>query len=243
MSRPIICLDAGHGLYTKGKEITLSGYEKTKEWWLNDRIADKLEKMLSSYDCRVLRADDTTGKNDVSLADRVKVANNGNADIYISIHHNAGINGGSGGGTVVYHYTGNEAEAQMLADAIINETGLKGNRSKSIANGKGLYVIRKVKPISLLIENGFMDSKTDVPILLTEAHAHKTAQGILNFLVKELSLKPLYSNTSQNTSVKEEVKMTYKVQCGAFSVKKNAEALQKKLKADGYNAVIKAEPF
>ena len=34
-----------------------------------------------------------------------------------------------------------------------------------------------------------MDSKTDTPIILTEAHANKTVQGLLNFLIKELDLK------------------------------------------------------
>ena len=37
-----IALDAGHGLYTGGKEITLNGYSRTKEWFLNDRISDRV---------------------------------------------------------------------------------------------------------------------------------------------------------------------------------------------------------
>ena len=41
---------------------------------------------------------------------------------------------------------------------------------------------------AFLIENGFMDSKTDVPIILTEAHAEKTAKGIVEFLVDTLKL-------------------------------------------------------
>lgn len=246
MSKPIIVLDAGHGLYTSGKRCDyLLDLKETREWTLNDRIADKVENMLKNYDCRVIRADDTTGKNDVSLANRVKVANNGNATVYVSIHHNAGIKCGTGGGTVVYYYpTGNSKEiATRLYNSIVAETGLRGNRGTPVADGKGLYVLRKTKMVALLIENGFMDSKTDVPIILTEAHAQKTAQGIVNFLVKEYSLKALKPVTSQNTGTTESVKMTYKVQCGSFSLKKNAEVLRDKLKADGYSAVIKAEPF
>lgn len=240
MSKPIIVLDAGHGLKTSGKEVTLAGWPKTKEWWLNDRIADRLEKMLANYDCRVIRVDDTTGANDVSLANRVRVANNGNADVYISIHHNAGIRGGNGGGTVVYYYpSGNCKEiATRLYNAIVAETGLRGNRGTSVADGRNLYVIRKTKMTALLIENGFMDSVTDVPVITTDAHAQKTAQGILNFLVKEYSLKPLNASTNQNTGTQADNKTIYRVQCGAFGNKANAEALQKKLKADGYDAVV-----
>ena len=231
-----IAIDAGHGLGTSGKEIKLSGYAKTKEWWLNDRIADKLEQMLKNYECRVIRVDDTSGAKDVALADRVKAANNGSADVYISIHHNAGVNGGSGGGTVVFYYpTGNCKEiATRIYNSIVAETNLVGNRATPVANGKHLYVVRKTKMNSFLIENGFMDSRTDVPIILSESHAQKTAQGILNFLVKEYSLKPLKADTSQNTASQT----TYRVQVGAFKTKANAEKLKKELTEKGYKPII-----
>ncbi len=48
---------------------------------------------------------------------------------------------------------------------------------------------------AFLIENGFMDSPNDVPILLSESHARKTAEGVVDFLVKEYGLQ---KKTSQN---------------------------------------------
>ena len=53
-----------------------------------------------------LRVDDTDGSTDVPLATRVRMANEWNADYYVSIHHNAGINGGAGGGTIIFVYPG-----------------------------------------------------------------------------------------------------------------------------------------
>ena len=76
----IIAIDAGHGRNTAGKRVTLKGYPDTREWTLNDRIADKLEQMLSNYECKVVRVDDTTGANDISLANRVGKANSAKAD-------------------------------------------------------------------------------------------------------------------------------------------------------------------
>lgn len=170
---------------------------QTREWYLNDRIADAVQKILASYDCTVIRVDDTTGAKDVSLFNRVKAANNANADIYISIHHNAGINGGTGGGTVVY-YCSTKAErkkqAKRLYDSIVNRTGLVGNRSQKVINN-GFYVIKNTKMPAFLIENGFMDSQTDVPVILSENHAVKTAQGVVAFLAKELSLKSVGGST------------------------------------------------
>ena len=192
--KPIIAIDAGHGRNTSGKRCLKSiDPSQTREWVLNDRIADDLQARLGDYECTVIRVDDTTGAKDISLSARVKAANAANADIYISIHHNAGINGGVGGGTVVYYYSSAAArpgQAQRLYDALVRQTGLRGNRnSKVIKNG--FYVIKNTKMPAFLIENGFMDSRTDTPVILTAAHAEKTAQGILDFLVAELGLDRL----------------------------------------------------
>lgn len=187
----IIAIDAGHGMGTAGKRCLKSiDPKETREWYLNDRIADRLQELLADYDCTTLRVDDTTGAKDVALSARVRTANNAKADIYISIHHNAGINGGTGGGTVVYYYS-NAAErlyqAQKLYNAIVGKTGLRGNRSAAVIKN-GFYVIKNTTMPAFLIENGFMDSRTDTPVILTADHAEKTAQGILAFLVQQLSL-------------------------------------------------------
>ena len=99
-----IALDAGHGLYTPGKRcLKKLDKRETREWIINDRVTDALELYLKLAGHSVLRVDDSDdGHTDVTLNDRVRKANNWKADAYISVHHNAGINGGSGGGTVVY---------------------------------------------------------------------------------------------------------------------------------------------
>ncbi len=190
MSKKIIAIDAGHGAKTLGKRCLISiDPAQTREWHLNSRIADKVQKMLVSYDCKVIRVDDTTGAKDISLSNRVKTANNANADIYISIHHNAGIKGGSGGGTVVYyHGTKRREEADTLYRALTSKTKLVGNRAEKVIN-KGFYVLKHTKMPAFLLENGFMDSRTDTPVILTASHAEKTAQGIVSFLVAELALE------------------------------------------------------
>lgn len=224
----IIALDAGHGLNTGGKRCLKSiDKHETREWFLNDRISDRVEELLADYNCKVVRVGDTTGNKDISLSQRVKTANNVGANIYISVHHNAGINGGNGGGTIVYYYsnkTERKTQAEALYKSIVNRTGLVGNRSSKVIKN-AFYVIANTKMPSFLIENGFMDSKTDVPIILSKEHAEKTAQGILDFLVKEFNLV-------------KKTKTLYSVQTGVFSKKDNAEKLVKKLKSDGYEAVI-----
>lgn len=192
--KPIIALDAGHGLKTVGKRCMKSiDPGQTREWRLNDRIADQVQALLAGYDCTVIRVDDTTGAKDIPRSARVKAANSVKADIYISIHHNAGIKGGTGGGTVVFYYSSAAArplQAQRLYNAVTARTGLFGNRSSKVIKN-GFYVIKHTTMPALLIENGFMDSKVDTPIILTPAHATRTAQGIVDFLAAELQLVSL----------------------------------------------------
>ena len=196
----IIALDAGHGYYTAGKRCLKSiDPSQTREWFLNDRIADRLETLLKGYDCTVLRTDDTTGARDISLSARVQAANKAKADLFLSIHHNAGINGGPGGGTVVYFYaSGAEryAQARQLYQEVTNRTHLTGNRSSQVQKN-AFYVLKHTTMPAFLLENGFMDSASDTPVILTQGHAEKTAQGLLSFLVSQLSLKKK-NNSAEN---------------------------------------------
>lgn len=188
----IIALDAGHGMRTPGKRCMKKlDPGETREWWLNARIMDMVEDGLAAYDCKVIRVDDRTGAQDIPLSARVSAANAAKAAMYISMHHNAGLSGRPGGGTVVYYCSNNKErlrQAGGLYDAIVSRTRLEGNRSQRIIKNN-FYVIKNTKMPAFLVENGFMDSPTDVPVILSEGHAIKTAQGVIAFLVKELSLK------------------------------------------------------
>ena len=192
MATLIIALDAGHGYNTSGKRCMKKlDPNEAREWYLNDRIMDKVQTLLEGYDCKVVRTDDTTGAKDISLSARVKTANNAKADVFISMHHNAGINGGKGGGTKIFWYsnkTERELQAQKLYDAIVAKTGLIGNRSTKVSK-KGYYVIKNTTMPAFLVENGFMDSAVDVPVILTEDHANKTADAVVAFLVEVFGLK------------------------------------------------------
>ncbi|MBE6781736.1 MAG: N-acetylmuramoyl-L-alanine amidase [Ruminococcaceae bacterium] len=231
-----IALTAGHYKYTSGKRClkTLDKNE-TREWVLNDRIADKVQKMLSDFEgYDLIRTDDTTGEKAIELNERIKKANNFKADVYISVHHNAGIGGGKGGGIVAYTYTKVEKETEALQkelyDALIKYTGLKGNRAQPLAKAN-LAECRDTAMPAVLLELGFMDSSTDVPVILSEDYADKCAKAIVEVLVKKGNL------------VKKEKpgKTLYRVQVGAFSKKENAENLAAELKKKGYDAIIKKD--
>lgn len=232
MSNFKIALDAGHYINTPGKRCLKSiDPNETREWWLNNRICDKVEQMLTNYTgYSLLRVDDTTGQKEITLEERVNAANAWKADFYLSVHHNAGINGGSGGGIVVYTHPNSSKTSEEWSDALyrklIAKTALKGNRSTPQAKSN-LYVLRKTSSPSCLLELGFMDSKTDVPVILTEDYAQKCAEAIVEVIVERCKLSKKPTGTP-----------LFRVQLGAFSKRENAEKLSEELKAKGYQTYI-----
>lgn len=189
----LICIDAGHYLGTPGKRCLKSiDPQETREWVLNSRVADKVQALLKQYDCQTMRVDDVTGQREVALYERVSAANRSGAELYLSIHHNAGINGGSGGGIVVYVCPGADEQSRRVQQAVYSHTvvctGLWGNRANPTPEGN-LYVLNCTAMPAILGEFGFMDSTTDTPIILTEHYAQRLAAGIVEALAEVYGLK------------------------------------------------------
>lgn len=189
MDKKIITLSAGHGLLTAGKRCMKKlDTQETREWWLNDRICDKVESILNSGSkFQVYRCDDTTGRTDVSISKRISIANSRKSIMHICVHHNAGASGGKSGGITVMYGSDNLkriAQANRLYDLLINHTGLKGNRSKPVYKAN-LAELKKTNMAALYLELGYMDSIIDTPIILTQDYANKCAQAIIDFLNTE----------------------------------------------------------
>ena len=215
-----LALNAGHYLYTAGKRCHPSlDPNQTREWVLNNRVADKIEKILAEYDgIEVLRIDDRTGQTDVSLKDRTDKANNWGADFWLSIHHNAAGKVFSGGGIVAYvHTNASQTEVEWqhaLYRAAVQSTGLYGNRSNAIPK-KDLHELRETKCPAVIMECGFMDSSADVPVILTEEYASKLASALADVVI------------AKSGAVKrEERKPFYLLQLGPFKTLEEAESFK-----------------
>lgn len=232
-----LALSAGHYYYTAGKRcLKKLDPNETREWWLNDRIADRIEKLLSEYDgISIKRLDDTTGNKDVTLTQRSNASNSWGADFYLAIHHNAGVNGGAGGGIQAYAYNGNVSSATLewqkeLYNELIKLTGLKGNRATTCPRAN-LHECREPNASAVLLELGFMDSSTDVPIILSQDFAYKCAQACVNIIVKRAGLKKKLTTTTTTTSVG-----TYKLVADVNKYSSSDDAKNKKNSKGTLNA-------
>jgi N-acetylmuramoyl-L-alanine amidase len=192
MSKKILFLDCGHGVNVGGKRCSKKlDPNETREWTLSNRIALLVEMLCKRSGWEVVRTDDRTGATNVSPQDRVRVANNiikvnPNCKTYfISIHEDANPTGStSGSGISVFHSSSlevRETQAKELYNFLIAHTGLVGNRSNPVRN-QNLYVTKYTKCPSFLCELGFMDNAHDVPIILSQDFANRSAQAIADFV-------------------------------------------------------------
>lgn len=162
-------LDAGHGQETKGKKspyFFMNGKRvRFEEWEFNRdvirRIATKLDKQGLDYMFTVHPED----KKDLSLTERVKIANDYQTDkqkVFISVHANAGYAKSSqdwqaAHGVEVWHYYRSkkgQAVAAHFQREIVKATEWRNRGLKSKKKNQ-FYVLRKTRFPAVLTESGF----------------------------------------------------------------------------------------
>lgn len=108
-----------------------------------------------------------------SLSQRCTASNNFNADIFVSLHANAG----GGRGVEIYTYGGKNLDAaQRILDNIVE----LGFRNRGIKDGSNLYVIRNTVVPAMLIEICFTD--TDDVDIYNRVGANAIADAIVKGL-------------------------------------------------------------
>lgn len=210
---------AGHCLRTPGKRLPKAlDTNETREWALNDRVADYLEKAAEKYDgLQLLRTDDPTGQRFIDIPERTAAANAWGANLYLDLHHNAAGKVFSGGGVEAYSYPGS-AEGKKYRDAIyaavIAAGGLKGNRSQPLQEKKFDSLAMTNMP-AVLMEYGYMDSTVDAPVILTEEYARKVAYATMEAVAQVAGLQKKPAAPAHTGYTREQFIRDVQEACGA----------------------------
>lgn len=233
-----IKLCAGHGYNTPGKRVPDGSM---REFEFNSAVANYAKSLLESYEnVQVSFAHDPTGKTDVSLSSRVNEANKEKVDAYVSIHANAyGTGFNSADGIETYVYTSKPKEALSLANKVQNELIKQTGRSNRGVKTANFYVLKNTHMTAILCECGFMTNKEEAGLLKSDSYRRKCAESIVKGLVDQYNLKK--KAVVKKPSEPSKTGSLYKVQCGAFSDKGNAEKLAAQLKAKGFKTYIVKE--
>lgn len=235
-----IAYGAGHYIGTAGKRLPAElDPAQTREWTLNDRVARYFAEAAGQYEnVELLRVDDPTGRSMVSLGARCRKANEWGADMCLAIHHNAADRIFQGGGIEAYAYKEGTKAAEYRDEiyaSCISAGGLKGNRADP-TQATGFYVLENTDAPAVLMEYGYMDSRTDAPVILTEAYSKLVAYATMAGIAKAAGLKkkPTQEPVDPNPTTADVCVVNLPVlEKGAKG--DDVRALQILLKGNGYN--------
>lgn len=201
-----------------------------KEKDLTKKIGQKVVSLLKEYDLTV-KSFQQSGSQ--SLTHVTNEANKWGADLFLSIH----INAGGGTGFESFIFNGNVSrETSLLQNAIHSEI-MKSIKSYGI-NDRGkkkanFHVLRETKMIACLTECLFIDTKKDANLLKSNKFINDIAKGHVKGIVKFTGARKKKTENSDNSTY-------FRVVTGSYKNRKNAEKQQKKLKEKGFDSFLVA---
>ena len=217
-----VFIGVGHGGSDPG---AVANNTKEKDLNLSIAKACRDELVRHGVEVKVSRSKD---END-PLSEEIRECNAFSPDLAVDIHNNAG---GGDGAEAFYHYGG--GKSKTLAENILSEIVKAGQNSRGAkirknSQGKDYYgFIRETSAPAVIVECAFVDNATDLKILATEGDRQKVGRAIAKGILKTLG-------------VEIQGERLYRVQVGAYLLKSNAEDMQKKIKAVGFDAFIVKE--
>lgn len=213
-----VLIDAGHGGSDPGHLSSNKAHLSEKE--INLLIANKLGSYLENLLQHVNVVYTRTGDEFVSLDDRVKLANEKNVDIFISIHCNANAKHKIHG-TESHVHTFTSKKSVKLAKSFEKEFAARaGRHSRGVKDNDdrehSLQVLKYTKMTSVLVECGFLTNTAEANYLNTEHGqdiiASALFRGIRGYLQDEypsISFVPSKKDEAKPGSTAEKGKKFY----------------------------------
>ena len=173
----LIVIDAGHGGHDPGAVSPNSVKEKDVVLRASLLLKKKLEN--AGFKVYLTRERD----NYVKLYDRAGIANQLEADIFISVHANAASSATANGIETLYDpdaSRNNKALARAIQDQLIDNTNAT---DRGIVSRPELVVIRETEMDAVLVELGFLTYSSDEIKLLSESYLETCAEAIVDGII------------------------------------------------------------
>lgn len=176
LKNKVIVVDPGHG----GEDTGALGTSfATLEKTINLQVATALKKKLEAAGAKVImtRSDDRR----LTLQQRVDIAVQNKADLFVSVHHNTAPNS-SANGTIIFYYK--EGKSSKLASLVQSEV-VKATKYQDLHAQFGNYFVLRENPIvSILCEIGFITNYEEELRLRSSKQQDLAAEGIYKGIVK-----------------------------------------------------------
>lgn len=186
----VLVVDAGHGGSDKGGGSVGWKYRE-KEYTL--KLVYTLKDILDRTNIKAYytRLDD----REVSKKDRVSLANDVEADAFVSIHCNVSDQTETTARGIETLYssrrqtTVNGVSSKDLAENILkNVCSLTGRKRRKKIKRDRLYLMHHSKVPVTIVETGYMTNKSDMDYLRKEKNRQRIAEGIYNGVKESLQL-------------------------------------------------------
>lgn len=172
----LVALDAGHGGEDEG-----SARDGVLEKTVNLQIVEAVEAQLTALGYQVILVRE--GDETLSLQERVQLANDAGAHIYVSIHQNACEEQVSDVSGIEVWYNSGKADqgSKRLAQLIHSDLILYTQAAdRELVEDESLYVIRETTMPACLVETGFLSNPTERTLLITPEYQTQIAEGIVS---------------------------------------------------------------
>ncbi|MCD7806318.1 MAG: N-acetylmuramoyl-L-alanine amidase [Lachnospiraceae bacterium] len=165
-----IVIDPGHGGDDPGCIVG-----SVQECHINLSVSLKVAELLKESGAEVILT--RTSDEYLALEDRAAVANDCNADYFISLHCNYYESDSSISGLECYYYTG-ATDGKSLAEVILEYIEQYTQIEVRKAEEQDLSVLRNTAMTAVLIEMGYLSNSQECSSLHTESYQNELAQAI-----------------------------------------------------------------
>ena len=169
--RPCVIIDAGHGGVDGGATSCTGVLESAINLDIALRLNDFMHllgmntKMIRTTDISVYTKGETISAKKVSdLKNRVKIVNETENAVLISIHQNHFEDSRYSGAQVFYSNTENSIHFAQMVQSSFVETINQGS-SRRVKKADGVYLLQNVNPPAILVECGFLSNQQEESLL------------------------------------------------------------------------------
>jgi N-acetylmuramoyl-L-alanine amidase len=183
----IVVIDPGHGGSDPGTVGKVGDAIDLYEKEVNLDVSLKVYDILKAAGASVYMTRNTDVF--VGLTERADFANNLNAALFVSIHHNSFTSPEVKGSMVFYYASpGGNPAGKTLAGNIQKELVSSLNtKDRGIADGSRYVVINKSNMPAVIVEGAFVSNPEEKALLKTQEFRQQMANAIANGIIKTLN--------------------------------------------------------
>ncbi len=178
----VVLIDAGHG----GVDPGAVGKGQVLEKDVTLAVSKRLQALVQQSGAKTImvREDDRDlgtsqgllKRKREDLAQRIQLALDNQAEVYLSIHANSFPNAKLTGAQTFYH--SDSPEGKLLAQSIQQELNIMTNGNRVIKGTQDIYVLKKAHQAAVTVELGFLSNLAEEQLMATPEYQQKLAVAI-----------------------------------------------------------------